>query len=165
METIMAETFERELDWEDEIERESDFILLPEGDYDFTVTTFERARHQGSEKLPPCKKAILTLTIETPEGTANIKHNLFLHTKTEGVLTSFFRSIGQMKHGERLKMNWNTVIGSKGRCKIVIDTWKNSNGDDMKSNKVKRFYDPPASAAANTNTAPAPTGAYVPGKF
>ena len=52
----MAEYMERELDWDDEIERESDFVLLPEGDYDFTVTGFERARHEGSEKLPPWKQ-------------------------------------------------------------------------------------------------------------
>lgn len=162
----MAEAYEREFAWDDEIEKESDFILLPEGDYDFTVTAFERARHQGSEKLPACNKAILTLTIESPEGTVNIKHNLFLHSKTEGMLSAFFCSIGQKKHGEKLKMNWNTVIGSKGRCKIFIDIWKNNSGEEIKSNKIKRFYDPPAeSTTTAANTAPAPTGMYVPGKF
>lgn len=162
----MAETYEREFAWDDEIEKESDFILLPEGDYDFTVTAFERARHQGSTNLPPCNKAILTITIESPEGTVNIKHNLFLHSKTEGMLSAFFCAIGQKKHGEKLKMNWNTVIGSKGRCKIIIDTWQNNTGAEMKSNKVKRFFDPPAENTAKaTNTAPAPTGVYVPGKF
>ena len=156
--------FERELNWDDEIEKESDFILLPEGDYDFTVTAFERARHQGSEKLPPCNKAIVTLTVEAAEGTANIKYNLFLHSKTESLLSAFFCAIGQKKHGEKLKMNWNAVIGSKGRCKIGIHTWKNSNtGEEMKSNEVKRFYDPPENAVASKPAAP--SGVYTPGKF
>lgn len=40
-----------EYGWEDEIVNESgDYTLLPEGDYDFTIQKFERARHGGSEK-------------------------------------------------------------------------------------------------------------------
>ena len=39
---------DRELSWDDEIEKDSgEFILLPEGDYEFTVESFERARYQG----------------------------------------------------------------------------------------------------------------------
>lgn len=92
---------EREFEWDDTITKDaSDFILLPEGDYNFTVESFERGRHEGSEKLPPCKKAILTLRIEAPEGTARIMHNLFLHSKTEGILSAFFTCIGQKKKGE-----------------------------------------------------------------
>ena len=92
---------ERELGWDDEIEKDSgEFILLPEGDYDFTVESFERSRHGGSEKLPACNKAILRLRIDTEEGSALINHNLFLHTKTEGMISAFFTSIGQKKKGE-----------------------------------------------------------------
>ena len=53
---------ERELDWDDTIEKESgEYVLLPEGDYPFLVESFDRARHAGSEKLPqqytwPCSK-------------------------------------------------------------------------------------------------------------
>lgn len=54
---------ERELGWDDEISRESDFTIIPEGDYDFTVTGFERGRYDGSEKLPPCNMAIVTLAV------------------------------------------------------------------------------------------------------
>lgn len=90
---------ERELGWEDEIEKDgSDFILLPEGDYDFTVAKFERARFQGSVKMPACNQAKLELTVHSPEhGDVTIFHNLFLHTKTEGLLSNFFAGIGQKK--------------------------------------------------------------------
>lgn len=133
--------FERELGWDDEIEKDgSDFILLPEGDYDFTVENFERGRHNGSEKLPPCNKAILKLRIDTPEGTALLNHNLFLHTRTEGMISAFFTSIGQKKKGEKVKMNWNAVIGAKGRCKVGIRKWKGNDGEEHQGNEIKRFY-------------------------
>ena len=132
-----------ELGWDDQIEKDgSDFIVLPEGDYDFVVTEFERGRHPGSEKLPPCNKAVVHLKIEAPEGTTIIKHNLFLHTITEGMLCAFFTGIGQRKRGERVTMNWNAVVGSTGRAKLVIQNWTNDKGEVIPMNKVKKFYEP-----------------------
>lgn len=132
---------ERELSWDDTIERDpGEFILLPEGDYDFVVTQVERARHSGSAKLPPCNKAIVHLEIQADEGTVTIKHNLFLHTITEGLLSAFFGAIGQKKHGEPLRMNWNQVPGSTGRCRISVRNWTGNDGQAMQSNEVKRFY-------------------------
>ncbi len=132
---------EREFSWDDTITKDaSDYIMLPEGDYNFTVDSFERGRHPGSEKLPPCNKAILTLRIESAEGTARITHNLFLHSKTEGMLSAFFTCIGQKKKGEPLKMNWGVVPGSTGRCKVGIHSYTNKDGEECKSNDIKRFY-------------------------
>lgn len=86
----MNTEMERELNWDDEIEKDgNEFVLLPEGDYDFTVESFERGRHSGSEKLPPCNKAVLKLRIESDNGPALITHNLFLHTRTEGMISAF----------------------------------------------------------------------------
>lgn len=136
----MAENLDRELGWDDEIEKESNFILLKEGDYNFRVKTFERARHPGSDKLPPCNKAIVSIDIDSPEGSTTINHNLFLHTKCEGMLSAFFEAIGQKKKGERITMNWNMVPGSTGRCKVTIRNYKNKDGEDRQSNQISRFY-------------------------
>ena len=131
---------ERGFDWDDTITKDgSEYILLPEGDYNFTVESFERGRHPGSEKLPACNKAILTLQIVAPEGTVKITHNLFLHSKTEGLLSAFFASIGQKKKGEPLKMNWSLVTGATGKCKVGIHTYK-KDGEDRQSNDIKKFY-------------------------
>lgn len=131
---------EKELNWDDTITKDSgEYILLPEGDYNFTVESFERGRHTGSEKLPACNKAILTLSIDAPEETVKITHNLFLHSKTEGLLSAFFSSIGQKKKGEPLKMNWQKVPGASGKCKIGIHSYK-KDGEERKSNEIKRFY-------------------------
>lgn len=156
----MAEFIDRELGWDDEIQHDSEFILLPEGDYDFEVVSFERARHPGSAKLPACNKAVLTLEVGSDQAAARIKHNLFLHTKTEGMLCAFFVSIGARKHGEKVQMDWNNVVGARGRCKVGIRTWKSDKtGEDMQSNEIKRFYEPEAAPVAPG----APT--YTQGKF
>ena len=140
----MAEITEKELGWDDQIENDSaDFVLLPEGDYDFEVLSMERGRHGGSEKLPPCNKATLAIRIMAADGQeTTVRHNLFLHSKCEGMLCAFFTAIGQSKHGERISMNWGAVPGSRGRCKVKIRNWKSNNGNEMQSNEIVRFYEP-----------------------
>ncbi|MDD3393925.1 MAG: DUF669 domain-containing protein [Anaerotignum sp.] len=166
----MSDAVERELGWNDTIEKDSDFILLPEGDYDFKVVKFERGRHQGSEKLPPCNKAILTLEIDSAEGTVSITHNLFLHSKTETMLSAFFSAIGQKKKNEKVSMNWNAVTGARGRCKVYQDIWKGEDGVERKSNKIKKFYDaanhaPSTSTKTAANPAPQQQVSYTAGRF
>ena len=143
----------RELGWDDEISREGgEFLLLPEGDYNFVVESYERARHPGSDKLPACNKAILHLRVTAPEGEIHLEHNLFLHQRTEGFLSEFFTSIGLKKPGEPLRMNWNQVPGCTGRLKLGVHTWRTKDGEERKSNQVKKFY---PKAASN----------FTPGKF
>ncbi|MBR5948420.1 MAG: DUF669 domain-containing protein [Clostridia bacterium] len=139
----MDNNTERAFDWNDSIEKDSEFTLLPEGEYDFTVEAFERGRHPGSDKLPACNKAVLTLRVFDSTGnTSKIIHNLFLHSKCEGFLCAFFTAIGQRKHGEKLQMNWNTVIGSRGKCKVYIDKYTGNDGVERQSNKIARFLEP-----------------------
>lgn len=132
-----------ELGWDSPIENDSpDFVILPEGDYDFEVIDFERGRHNGSEKLPPCNKAIVHIKIEGTEGISVIRHQLFLHSITEGMLCAFFTGIGQRKKGEKITMDWNKVIGSGGRCKVGVRKWKNDPGEEKIFNEIKKFYEP-----------------------
>lgn len=142
---------EREFGWEDTIQKDADeFPILEEGDYNFVVTNFERGRHAGSEKLPPCNKAVVSLKISSPTSTVTLEHSLFLHSKTEGLLSAFFAAIGQKKKGEALRMNWNTVIGSTGKLKLGIRNWTSKNGNPMTSNEITKFYpkeDQPATSS------------------
>lgn len=155
-----------ELDWDSTIEHDSEFQLLPEGDYNFEVRSFERGRHNGSDKLPPCNKAVLQIRLTSDDGkqASTITHNLFLHSTTEGMLCAFFTAIGARKSGERIKMDWNKVIGAKGRCKVGVHRWKGRDGQDMQSNQITRFYEPsavPAPAQQQSFTG----GGYTPGRF
>lgn len=153
----MAEQFDYELGWDDEIENDSpQFTLLPDGDYAFEVTDFERARHNGSEKLPACNKAVVYIRIEGKDangkaGVAIIRHQIFLHSKMQGMLCAFFVGIGQGQHGEKLKMNWDAVIGSRGKAKVGSRKYE---GETY--NEIKRFYEPES---------PQVPGFYQVGKF
>lgn len=148
---------ERELSWEDQIENDGpEFVTLTEGDYDFEITSFERGRYNGGDKLPPCNMATVHIKIEGTEGVTVIKHKLFLHSKTEGMLCAFFTAIGQRKKGEKVTMNWNAVVGSVGKCKVGIRKWKNDSGVEMTFNEVARFYEPAEGA---------PTKKFEAGRF
>lgn len=132
-----------ELGWDSPIENDGpEYVTLPEGDYEFEVVEFERGRHPGSEKLPPCNKATVHLRVTAPEGVSTIKHNLFLHSITEGMLCAFFTAIGQRKKGEKVTMNWNAVVGARGRARIGIKKWKNDDGKELTFNEIKKFYEP-----------------------
>jgi|SRR5690625_2170646 len=133
----------QELTWDSQITHEEfQFILAPEGDYDFEVIHMEKERHQGSDNLPPCPMAVVHIRIQTDGGPVTIKHRLFLHQKTEGLLADFFVGIGQMKKGGTGRMNWNAVVGSKGRCRVIVRTWTGSDGEERQSNDIRRFYEP-----------------------
>lgn len=137
----MSQDVERELGWDDEIEKDGgNFVLLPPGDYNFTVAKFERGRFQGSAKMPACNQAKLEITIHSPEyGDVTVFHNLMLHTKTEGFLSNFFTGIGQKKPGEKLQMNWNVVTGAKGRCKLIENKYM-SKGEERVNNQIETFH-------------------------
>ena len=95
------------MDWGDTIESDGqEFVILEEGDYNFTVTNFERGRFPGSAKIPACNKAALTLQVQTADGKlATIKFDLILYRSLEWRISSFFRCIGQKKQDERLAMD------------------------------------------------------------
>jgi len=111
---VMGEAF----DWDSEISRESEFVLLPDGEYEFTVTNMERQRFDGSDKMAPCPMAKVTLEVLSRDGNVTISDRLLLNSKLEWKLSAFFGSIGQKKHGDKLKMNWGAVVGSTGHAKI-----------------------------------------------
>lgn len=151
MSEYVPNNMNQEIGWDDVIEKDSEFVVLPEGDYKFTVTKFDRGRHNGSDKLPPCNKAILTLEITDGFQTGTIQHQLFMHKKCEGMLCAFFTAIGQRKHGEALRPRWDQVIGSTGTCHVYVDKYRNKNGGESKNNKIRKFYekdDQPAIPAA-----------------
>lgn len=127
------------LDWDSEIERENEFTILPEGEYPFKVVKFERSHFEGSDKMPACKMAILTLEVGENSQTAIVTDRLYLHTKSEWKLSQFFIAIGEKKHGERVRMNWPAVTGATGRCKITVRQY---NGKDY--NNISAYLEPSA---------------------
>lgn len=137
-----------ELGWDAEIENDGqEFVVAEPGDYNFVVTGFERARFAGSEKMPPCNQAKLTIRLEIPgaAGECIVKHNLFLHSKSEWKLCEFFTAIGQRKKGQKVSMNWNAVTGARGRCKVSKRSFKTKDGKELWTNDIDKFYAPEGS--------------------
>ena len=149
----------REFGWNDTVENETTFTLLEEGDYRFRMTAMERGRHEGGGKLPPCNKAICTLQIlgDGDVVLTEIKHNIFLHSTVEGMISAFFLATGAKKHGEALNISkgFSESIGRVGWCHVYVDTWTGNDGAERKSNKIKYFIDP---EKAPKSTPPAASG-------
>lgn len=143
---------EKELDWEGVITQDNEFVLLPEGEYGFLVEKFERSRFNGNDNFPACNQANLKIRVFSAMGSTStlITHSLMLHSKSEWALSAFFTAIGQKKKGEDLRMNWQTVPQSRGRCKLIIEEYKGEN-----YNKIKKFLPPIEPVAAP----------YTPGQF
>lgn len=125
-----------ELDWNSKIENDGDeLVVLPAGEYNFTVMKFERGRHTPKDggKLPACPMAKVFIKIHGGEkGDSLVTERLFLHSKTEGLLCAFFRAIGQRKQGEPLTMDWNRVAGSTGRCKVGQRQYEGNTYNEIK---------------------------------
>lgn len=152
------------MSWDDIIENDNEFTVLPEGDYDFTIVDLERKRFEGSEKMSACPKAEVSIKIydrnNQSVGSTTVKENLMLNRKMEWKLCQFFTAIGLRKHGEPLKMNWNNVKGRTGRCKVIINKYTNDKGEEKENNRIDKFYEP----VEAPTTAPAQR-TFVPGKF
>lgn len=148
----MSEKFEREYDWDDEIVEEgSEYIVLDEGDYSFTVRSFDRARYNGGDKIPACKQAIVHIEVDNGKGDkVTINHNLYLHSKCERSLSNFFVAIGLKKKGEPFTMAWSKVPGTTGKCHVAPNEY---NGKTY--NNIKYFLEPEEK----------PTASFTPGSF
>ena len=134
------------LDWDDVIENDGrEFILLPAGDYNFTITDFERSRTKDSDKMKACNKAVLTLRVDTDKGTAFVHTQIVLNRMFEYKISSFFRCINRKRQGERVSMDWNNLVGERGRARFKIRNFKDKKtGEDRQANDVDRYidYDP-----------------------
>ena len=164
----MAEDFGRAFDWNDSIEKDSagsGFVVLPEGDYPFTIVDCEKSRHAGSAKLPACPKAIVTCRVDGGDfGSVDLRKNLFLHSKVEGLLCAFFTCIGDRKPGERLDMDFDHLVGKGGTCHVTGRKWTGRDGNEHDGNDISRFLEPagePDAAPAGT----APAGKWKKGRF
>ncbi|MBR1899321.1 MAG: hypothetical protein IJ825_10645 [Oscillospiraceae bacterium] len=127
--------------WDDEIEREDAFTILPEGDYWFRIMKVDKGRYDGGDKISACPKAIVEFEITCPDGsTVTLTENFLLHQKMEWKLSQFFASIGMKAKGEKLKMNWSpAIIGKTGICKVIVHTYQ-KDGSERQTNRIDRLY-------------------------
>ena len=139
------------LDWDSVIsaDKEHEFILLPEGEYDFRVVGFERQHYNGGGKMKPCPMAKVSLKIETAKGAAVVFDRIYLMAGLEWKILAFFGALGMRKHGEdNFKTDWDAIMGKTGRAKVGTRQY---NGKDY--NEIKGYI-----YAEDVTPAPANTG-------
>ena len=133
-------------EWDATIENDGqEYVILPEGDYVYTVMSVERGWQNSTAKIPKgCNKAILTLEVQTKDGPARVTTNLLLLHSMEWKLSAFFRSVGLKKHGEKLVMNWAAVTGRRGMAHIKPRNYTTQDGQQRQANDLDRWldYDP-----------------------
>ena len=131
------------MNWDDVLDNDGqEFIVLPEGDYVFTVTSFERGQFPGGPKIPPCPKATLMLTVDCAEsGVAMARVDLMLYRTVEWKIAAFFRCIGLKKHGEKAAMDWSKVVGARGKAHFKPREYTTRDGEIRTVNDVVRFID------------------------
>lgn len=131
------------LDWDDEIQEDGqEYIVLDEGDYNFEVSSMERSRSKGTGKIPACNMATLNLAVDAGNGkTATCRTNILLYKTLEWKISQFFRSIGQKKDGERVKMDWNKVVGAVGRAHFKPRKYTDNEGNEKQTNDIAYFID------------------------
>jgi len=139
------------LDWNAGfIAEESNFVLLPAGEYPFVVTNLERKIYDGnSDKIPNgAPYAEVTIEVNGNEGKTSVKERLYMMKKFQWKLTEFFTSIGQpVVIGQAFSPNWSTVVGSRGTAELEINSYMYQ-GQQRQNNRVKSFKKP----AANQST-------------
>jgi hypothetical protein len=139
------------LNWDEGwVAEESEFTLLPEGNYPFQVTNLERKIYSGqSDKIPNgAPYAEVTCEVNGGEkGKTTIKERLYLMKKFTWKLTQFFNSIGQVQEiGQPFQPKWNQVIGANGRAKLEVNNYTGKDGNKKQNNRIKEFLKPAANA-------------------
>ena len=149
------------LGWDDEVEEGSPFVLLPEGNYPFTITGLEKGIYEKpanrESKIPAnCPKATVTLEFTTSTGEkSTLTENFYLYKKMQWKINRFFTSIGAPKNPEgKVKMNWGTVLGAKGAASLVVNDYTDRSGNPAQNNKIKDFLEPTQQTAAPGYQAP-----------
>jgi hypothetical protein len=152
------------MDWDSEIDSEGLWTLFPEGEYDFEVVKFERGQHPGSDKLPACPRAEISIKLLDGVNTSTIRHFLYLHSTRKWQINQFFKGIGDLRDDEPLVPNWLGIVGKTGRATVYIDKWTTQKGEERESNKISKFlpYDPARTITSPPVTQPAQ---YTPGTF
>jgi hypothetical protein len=144
----MAQDKGQALGWDDEGQvQDSQFELVPEGEYDYEVTNFKRERFDGSDKMAACPVAALQLKCTNVETglVATGFCRLFLNSKVQWRIAAFFKSCGLIDpnaaEGARMPMSlFDGAVGCTGRVKVKIT--KSKRGDRTYENNDFNFVIP-----------------------
>lgn len=117
----------------------------PVGDYNFTVTNFEKTISKSGNKM-----AKLTLALDV-NGQVYLRDvYLVLTSSALWKLAQFFECVGLKKKGVDLpQIPWGKVLGSEGRCHLIHEEY---NGSQV--GRVEKFLEKKTTEAFDAKYAP-----------
>lgn len=147
---------DRELDWDEMIANDSgpSYTLLPDGDYPCTITKVERARYDGSAKVPPCRMARLTVAVHGgSRGENQVTYQLFLLQRFAWKIAEVFVSCGLASpEDEHVRMQWDKLQGANAFCRITQREYVKRSGphagETGTANEIVKFLRPAPPAPA-----------------
>lgn len=170
----MAEMQDVALDW-DVCEADPDdgshggWTLLPEGFYPFRVERMERERYQGSQKMPQCPMAKLTLAVAGTDGRETaVQQRLYITRNQLWKVSRFMESVGRGRNADgKVIIDWGGIEGMGGFVKLKVRSYTGRDGQERQTNDVEWFVKPEeqqeawesydaACRAAAAQAAPAP---------
>lgn len=145
----MAEMQDVALDW-DVCEANPDDgqhgrrTLLPEGFYPFRVERMERGRYQGSQKMPQCPMAKLTLSVTGADGRdTTVQQRLYITRNQLWKVSRFMESVGRGRNGAgKVIIDWGGIEGMGGFVKLKVRSYTGRDGQERQTNDVEWFVKP-----------------------
>lgn len=134
------------------------YVLLPEGDYEFTIVDLKESRHQDvGGKVGNCKQVNPVFRVKNPEDGSSVdieNFNLYMWNSRGclGMIAQYYDSIGLHKKGDPIHFDWakDHHIGKTGKLQIKHETYKKKDGTDGTSMKISKLY--PKEEAASNNS-------------
>lgn len=145
----MAEMQDVALDW-DVCEADPDdgshggWTLLPEGFYPFRVEKMERERYQGSQKMPQCPMAKLTLAVTGADGRDTaVQQRLYITRNQLWKVSRFMESVGRGRNeAGKVIIDWGGIEGMGGFVKLKVRSYTGRDGQERQTNDVEWFVKP-----------------------
>ena len=138
--------------WDDEVSEKdagssenNEFVVLPPGEYPFTIVKKELGKFKGSEKLSACNMVKIELIVDGGDkGKAYVYHRFYMHTKMLWKIYQFLTAIGLHKKGEGSgPIPWAKVTkGLSGMCKVVVKKVTSGKHEGEDANEVDKWLEP-----------------------
>lgn len=139
------------LDLNGSIEKESQFVDIPEGEYDGVIDHVENDLCQWNNDYNGNPMISVYVNIQTMEGEGQLRDNIVLNSDFEWKLSQLFLGTGQKKKGQPLP-NLGRAIqelpGMRVRVKIVKRPGKGDKANTFYSNIDKYIEKKPAPAGS-----------------
>ena len=129
------------MDWDDEISLDTPEpqLILPEGDYTFTVAELQRDE-ATLKNGNSCPRANVFLDVDHGLKPVRVKISFLLLHSLEWQLSAFFRCLGLKKPGEKARMRWTDTPGKRGKAHFRPREYT-VNGETRQANDISQYYD------------------------